>query len=138
MRFKLPDNTRQRRPVVVNLRLFHPALPVEIIKELKDCVKRLIRIVDNIGKPSALIVFEERIACDCHTWQTGLRLINVIVNRQPKHVPNLFASTNIVSILSEKASANLFRMPLYGLKIGKTDIHDIFLERILKDLSAMI
>jgi hypothetical protein len=79
MRFKLPDDARQRRPVVMNLRLLHPALPVGIIKELKDCVKSLIRIVHNIGKPSALIVFEERIACDCHTWQTGLQFINVIV-----------------------------------------------------------
>jgi hypothetical protein len=73
MRFKLPDNARQGRPVVVNLRLLHPALPVRIIKELKDGVKSLFSIVRNIGKPSALTVFEERIACDCHTWQTGLQ-----------------------------------------------------------------
>jgi hypothetical protein len=66
MRFKLPDHARQRRPVVVNLRFLHPALPVGVIKELKDRVKRLMRIVDNIGKPSALSVFEERIACDGH------------------------------------------------------------------------
>jgi hypothetical protein len=70
MRFKLPDDARQGRPVVMNLRLLHPTLPAGIIKELKDCVKRLIWIVHNIGKPSALIVFEERIACNCHTWQT--------------------------------------------------------------------
>jgi hypothetical protein len=67
MRFKLPDDTRQRRPVVVNLRLLHPALSVRIVKELEDSVKRLIRTVDNIGKPSALTVFKERIACDGHT-----------------------------------------------------------------------
>ncbi len=59
---------------MMNLRFLHPALPVRIIKELDDCIKRLIRIVDNIGKPSALIVFEERIACDCHTRQSGLQL----------------------------------------------------------------
>jgi hypothetical protein len=78
MRFKLPDHARQRRPVVVNLRFLHPALPVGVIKELKDRVKRLMRIVDNIGKPSALSVFEERIACDGHTWQAGLRFIDSI------------------------------------------------------------
>ena len=78
MRFKLPDDARQGRPVVVNLGLLHPALPVGIIKELKNCVKRLIWIVHNIGKPSALIVFEEYITCDCHAWQIGLQFINVI------------------------------------------------------------
>ena len=78
MRFKLPDDARQGRPVVVNLRILHPALPVGIIKEFKDCVKRLLRIVDNIGKPAALIVFEERIACDCHTRQSDLQFINII------------------------------------------------------------
>lgn len=82
MRFKFPDDARQGRPVVMNLRLLHPSLSVGIIKELKDCVKRLIRIVRNVGKPSALAVFEKRIACDCHTWQTGLQLINVIAIRQ--------------------------------------------------------
>jgi hypothetical protein len=38
MRFKLPYDARQRRPVVVNLRLLHPALPVRIIKELEHYV----------------------------------------------------------------------------------------------------
>jgi hypothetical protein len=136
MRFKLPDDARQGRPVVVNLRILHPALPVGIIKEFKDCVKRLLRIVDNIGKPAALIVFEERIACDCHTWQTCLRPINVIVNRQAKFEPTIFTVTNIVTIFPEKASANLFRMASYRLKIGKTDVSDNLIERFLKDLSA--
>jgi hypothetical protein len=100
MRFKLPDDTRQGRPVVVNLRLLHPALPVGIIKELKDCVKRLIWIVDNIGKPSALIVFEERIACDCHSWQLGLLLTNVIAIRQAKFEPTKIAVVQILYLIS--------------------------------------
>jgi hypothetical protein len=99
MKFKLPDDARQGRSVMVNLRLLHPPLPVRIIKEFKDCVKRLLRIVDNIGKPAALIVFEERISCDCHTWQTDLQFINVIANRQANFGPTIFTVTNIVAIL---------------------------------------
>ena len=136
MRFKLPDDARQRRPVVMNLRLLHPALPVGIIKELKDCIRRLIRIVHNIGKPAALTVFSERIACDCHTWQAGLQFINIIVIRQAFFEPSNFTVTNIVSIFSVNASANLFRIPFYGLKIGITDGRDKLFEHINEDLSA--
>jgi len=68
---------------VVNLGLPHPALPVGIIKELKNCLKSLIRIVHNIGKPSALIVFEERMARDGHTWQNRLQLsMSLLFDRQ--------------------------------------------------------
>jgi len=35
-----------------------------------------------------------------------------------------------------KASANLFRMPFYWLKVGKTDVRDKFLQIFLKVLSA--
>ena len=119
MRFKLPDDARQRRPVVVNLRLLHPALPVGIIKELKDCVKRLIRIVHNIGKPSALIVFEERIACDCHTWQTGLRFINVIAIRQAKFEPSIFTVTNIVPNITRKSKIKLIQNALIRVEDRK-------------------
>jgi len=83
-----------------------------------------------------LIVFEERIACDCHAWQTGLRIINVILIRQAKFEPSIFTVTDIVPIFPGKASANLFRMPSYGLLIGKTGVRDNFFERFFKDLSA--
>jgi hypothetical protein len=90
----------------------------------------LIRIVRNIGKPSALAVFAERIACDCHTWQSCLRSINVIAIRQAIFEPIIFTVTNIVSIIPGKASLNLFRRLSHWLKTKKTNIHDKFLERI--------
>ncbi|MBI9087161.1 MAG: hypothetical protein JEZ11_26440 [Desulfobacterales bacterium] len=102
---------------MVNLRLLHPALPAGIIKELDDDIKGLIRIVDNIGKPSALTVFKERIARDCHTWQTGLQFIDVTVIRQTKYGPTNFTGTNIVSMLPVKARANLLKMPFSWLNI---------------------
>jgi len=120
----------------MNLRLLHPALPVGIIKELKDCVKRLIRIVHNIGKPAALTVFSERIACDCHTCQAGLQFINISIIKQAAFEPSNFTVTNFVSIFSVKARANLFRIPFYGLKIGITGGRDKIFEHILEDLSA--
>ena len=91
----------------MNLGLLHPTLPVGIIKELKDCVKGLVWIVDNIGKPSALIVFEEHVACDCHSWQLGLLLTNVNAIRPAKFEPTKIAVVHTVSNLLEKARANL-------------------------------
>jgi hypothetical protein len=116
MRFKLPDDARQGRPIVVNFGLLHPTLPVGIIKELKDGLKRLVRIVDNIGKPSALAVFEEHITCDCHAWQIGLRHTSSNANKHAKFVPTKFESTYIVTETSKKARSNERRMPLHGLK----------------------
>ncbi len=111
MRFKLPDNARQRWPVVVNLGLFHPALPVGIIKELKDHIERLLWIVHNIGKPPTLTVFEKHIPGDCHAWQIGLQY-PCHCNLTGKIEPTKFASQYIVAILSEKARANLFHNAL--------------------------
>jgi hypothetical protein len=75
---------------MVNLGLLHPTLPVGIIKELKDSVKRLIWIVHNIGKPTALIVFEEHITCNGHAWQIGLRFTNFLsIDRQNLNLQNL-------------------------------------------------
>ena len=93
----------------MNLRLLHPALPVGIIKELNDCVKRLIRIVHNIGKPAALTVFSERIACDYHTLQAGFQFINVSIIRQAVFEPSNFTVTNIVPILSVKNKGKLIQ-----------------------------
>ena len=91
---------------MVNLGLLHPTLPVGIIKELKDSVKRLVRIVHNIGIPSALIVFEEHISCDCHAWQIELQLADDISIRQTNLEPTKLKASFIVSQDSKKARAN--------------------------------
>jgi len=62
---------------VVNLRLLHPTLPVVIIKELKNRIERLLWILHYIGKRSALMVFEELLACDGYAWHFGLWFIDV-------------------------------------------------------------
>jgi hypothetical protein len=120
----------------MNLSVLHPALPVGIIKELNDCVKRLIRIVHNIGKPADLTVFSERIARDCHTWQAGLQFINVSIIRQAIFEPSSFTVTSIVPIVSVNARTNLFRIRFYWLKIGITGGRDKLFEHIFEDLSA--
>jgi len=62
---------------VVNLRLLHSTLPFVIIKELKNCIERLLWILHHIGKRSALMVFEELLACDGYAWHFGLWFIDV-------------------------------------------------------------
>jgi hypothetical protein len=52
----------------MNLSLFHPTLPVVVIKEIKNCIERLFRILYYIRKGSALKVFEELLACDRYAW----------------------------------------------------------------------
>ena len=120
----------------MNLRLLHPALPVGIIKELKDCVKWLIRIVRNVGKPSALIVFEERITCDCHTRQSGLQFINIIEIGQTRFEPTIFTVTNIVTYIPKKARTILFRRPSHELKIKKTKASAILIKSLIVALSV--
>ena len=88
---------------MVNLRLLHPTLPAVIIKELKNCVERLLWIVHNIGKRSALIIFEEFRTCDRHPWYFGLRLINDAANQQAILERTKFEDSTILSHLPEKA-----------------------------------
>jgi hypothetical protein len=85
---------------VVNLRFLHPALPVFIIKELKNCIERLIRVLGDIGKRSTLKVFKEPLACKGYAWHCGgLRVLDIVVNEQPKFKISKFEGTDIVSIV---------------------------------------
>ncbi len=53
----------------MNFRLLHPTLPAVIIKERQNVFKGLLWIVHNIGKRSALCVFEEFLTCDYQALQ---------------------------------------------------------------------
>jgi hypothetical protein len=81
-------------------------LPAAIIKKFKDCAERLVRIVGNIAKPPALIVFEKHISCDCNAWQIELQLTDDISIRQTKQEPTKLKDSCIVSQDPGKARAN--------------------------------
>jgi hypothetical protein len=62
--FQFTHDAGQRRPIVVDLRLFHPSLSIRIAKEGEHCIQRLVRILQNISKYSSLGVFCELLPRD--------------------------------------------------------------------------
>ena len=89
----------------MNLRLLHPTLPVVSIKELKNCIERLLWIVQNIGKRSALMFFEEHLACDRNAWHFGVRFSEVAKIKGRPSITK-FEGANIVCQLTRHAIAN--------------------------------
>ena len=70
-RFELTHNARHRRAVVVDFGLFHASLTIGAAEEFQHGVEGLAGVVDDVGKSSALSVFQELFACNCsgrHVW----------------------------------------------------------------------
>jgi hypothetical protein len=57
--FKLPHDSGQRSPVMMDLRLLHPPLPVFIVEKLKQIFKRIARIVHHVGERSSLTIVKK-------------------------------------------------------------------------------
>jgi hypothetical protein len=59
---ELSNNPRQRRPVVVNLGVFHSPLSLGIAEKGEHVIERLLRILQHIGERSSLPIFAKSLS----------------------------------------------------------------------------
>ncbi len=69
LRFKLPYDAGQRRPVVMDFRFLHPPLAGFVTEERQHRVQRLLAIVQYVGKRPPLAVLKKIPAGDRQSCQ---------------------------------------------------------------------
>lgn len=71
LQLELANDPGESRPIMMDFRFLHAALPLGVVEKVEDFIKRLLGIIEDIGEGSSLPVAEKFPPCDTHNRGHG-------------------------------------------------------------------